>query len=126
MTDITDIQPVENRPVEIVHPRTEEHVGLTVYMRPRSHPEVSKVRRRQQNKQLNSRSNRLTAEQIEAQGLEMIVASVSDWAWHGELTLNGEQPEYSDERLRELMKKADFVRTQLDAELGDEGAFYEG
>lgn len=126
MTDISDIQPAESRPVQIRHPANDEPVGLTIHMRPSSHPEVEKVRRRNLNQRLSSRNNKITAEQIEANNKDLIVAAATDWEWTGDLTLDGEQPEYSDDALRRLMKKAQFVRDQLQSEMDDEASFYEG
>lgn len=124
MTDITSIAPNE-RTVEINHPGTGEPIGLRVTMRPESAPEVEAVRRKWLNEKLQRRSGRMTAERLEELQIALITAAVTGWEWGGELTFEGEKPEFSDANLRKVLKKLGWVKSQLDEELGDEAAFFQ-
>ena len=124
MTDITSIAPNE-RTVEINHPGTGEPIGLRVTMRPESAPEVEAVRRKWLNEKLQRRSGRMTAERLEELQVALITAAVTGWEWEGELTFEGDKPEFSAANLRKVLKKLGWVKAQLDEELGDEAAFFQ-
>lgn len=124
MTDITSIAPNE-RTVTINHPGTGEPIGLRVTMRPESSPEVESVRRKWLNEKLQRRSGRMTAERLEELQISLITAAVTGWEWEGELTFEGDKPEFSAANLRKVLKRLVWVKSQLDEELGDEAAFFQ-
>lgn len=123
--DISSIAPNE-RVIDIVHPATEEPIGLKITLLPSSHENVKKVQRHQQNRRLQSRKFNVTAEQLEAQGLELLVAAISGWEWSGDANFEGEVPEFNAENVRRVLKKADWIRDQVDKELANDAAFFEG
>lgn len=129
--DLATLSPV-TRKVDILHPQTGEPIGLAINLRPSSHPEVQRVRRKWLNERLSSkgRGNKVTAEQVEANALDQIIAAIESWTW-GEgadgkpCTLNGEAPELSPESARKVLKAGGgFIKDQLDEELGDVAAFF--
>ena len=61
----------------------------------------------------------LTAEEIEASGLDLLVKCVDGW----DITLAGEKPECKEAKVREVFEKLPWVREQVDAALGDAQAF---
>lgn len=122
--DISSIT-ANTREVAIRHPSTEEPVGLYITLRAMTDPEVEKVRRAQANRRLGSRNNKITAEQMEANAVELLMSAIVGWRWEGDLQLEGEQPPYSEAAARKLLKYP-WIRRQVDTELGDEASFYEG
>ena len=61
----------------------------------------------------------LTAEEIEASALDLLVKCVSGW----NITLGGEQPDCTEAKVREVFEALPWVREQVDAALGDAQAF---
>ena len=61
----------------------------------------------------------LTAEEIEASALDLLVKCVDGW----NITLSGEMPECKESKVREVFEALPWVREQVDAALGDAQAF---
>jgi len=61
----------------------------------------------------------LTAEEIEASALDLLVKCVDGW----NITLGGEQPDCTEAKVREVFTDLPWVREQVDAALGDAQAF---
>lgn len=124
--DIASIK-ADSRAVEITHPATGEKLGIRITLLPDTDPKVKKVQREFQNRQFANRKMKLTAEQLESNTFESLVAAVSGWEWYGEdAVFEGEKPEFSDENVRRVLKKAVFIKEQLLDEFNNREAFYEG
>lgn len=129
MNDLTKITP-RDREVALRDPRTDKELGLLFVMRSRYSDEVREAERRWQNARfarMNKRggSKGLTAEGVEALRINLIVASVKTWRWTDpELTIEGQQPEFSPQNLKRVMDMLPWVREFLDDELGDDAAFF--
>lgn len=123
--DISEIQPKE-RKIEITHPSTGEPVGLRWTLRPESDPKVKKVQRQNLDKQLGSRKKKMSAAQIEANSFELLVAATAGWEWYGELTFEGEKPEFNEDNVRRVLQKADWIRNQVREDFDNTEGFYEG
>ena len=61
----------------------------------------------------------LTAEELEASALDLLVKCVDGW----NITLGGEQPDCKEAKVREVFEALPWVREQVDAALGDAQAF---
>ncbi len=61
----------------------------------------------------------LTAEEIEASALDLLVKCVDGW----NITLGGETPDCTEAKVREVFEDLPWVREQVDAALGDAQAF---
>ena len=61
----------------------------------------------------------LTAEEIEASALDLLVKCVDGW----NITLGGETPDCTEAQVREVFEALPWVREQVDAALGDAQAF---
>ncbi|MBN49994.1 MAG: hypothetical protein CMN85_10665 [Spongiibacteraceae bacterium] len=123
--DISSIK-ANARPVEILHPHTEEKIGLRITVLPESDPKVKKVQREITDRQLGKRKLKLTAAQLEAQSFELLVAATDGWDWYGDADFEGEKPEFTEENVRKVYKKVVFIRDQVKAEFDDRESFYEG
>lgn len=129
--DLSNLKP-EARTVEIKHPRTDEPIGIRVTLLPDSDPKVKAVRRKRMDANLASRRNKFTAAQLEAFTTDLLVAAIAGWEWYGKgddgngLTFKGAKPEFTDENVRAVVKELDWFRDQLNAELGDDAAFFRG
>ncbi len=77
MTELSRIVAAERR-LEILHPATQEPVGLVLILLPDTHPQVKAAARNSINDRINHRC-KVTAEQIEANRITMLAASVGGW-----------------------------------------------
>ena len=75
--------------------------------------------RRLQKAQRTGGKLNLSAEEIEAAALDLLVKCVDGW----NITLGGEQPDCTEAKVREVFTELPWVREQVDAALGDAQAF---
>lgn len=122
--DIFDIQ-ANSRTIDIVHPVTQEPTGLKVTLLPRSDAKVEAAQRKISNRRLASRSTKVTAESLEADGLELLIAHVESWEWTGSATFQGKKIECTPENVRLVLKSASWIKEQIDREAGSSEAFFE-
>lgn len=122
--DLTAIKAID-REVELRHPATDEGLGMFFSLRSPHSDEVRKAERAWLNKRLAKRKQNLTAESLEAAAEAKIESAVSGWRFESEVTIDGEQPEFSPTALRTLIRDHVWIRQFLDEELGDFGSFFE-
>lgn len=122
MTDLSTIVAAE-RTIEIKHPATSAPLGLTITLLPDSHPQVREATRKRLNARLQSRE-KVTAERLDADALDQIIAHASAWDWAGDLTFHGEKPEFSAAKLRAVLTELPWIQRQLDAELANDAEFF--
>ena len=61
----------------------------------------------------------LTAEELEASALDLLVKCVDGW----KITLGGDKPKCTEAKVREVFETLPWVREQVDSALGDAQAF---
>ena len=122
--DLNAIKAID-REVELRHPATDEGLGMFFSLRSPHSDEVRKAERSWLNKRLAKRKQNLTAESLEAAAEAKIESAVSGWRFESEVTIDGEQPEFSPSALRALIRDHVWIRQFLDEELGDFGSFFE-
>ena len=116
-----------DRDVNLAHPKTGEELGLVFHLRAPDTDEVANVNRAWQNKRLQpkNRNKAITSEELEAVTDNRIKAAVKGWTWEDdELTLNGEQPEYSPQALKSMLKEHLWIREFLANECEDVSSFF--
>jgi len=116
-----------DRDVNLAHPKTGEELGLVFHLRAPDTDEVANVNRAWQNKRLQpkNRNKAITSEELEAVTDNRIKAAVKGWTWEDEeLTLNGEQPEYSPQALKTMLKEHLWIREFLANECEDVSSFF--
>ncbi|OUL17027.1 hypothetical protein B0X78_02440 [bacterium AM6] len=123
MTDLSNIVAAERR-LEILHPATQEPVGLVLILLPDTHPQVKAAARKSINDRINSRG-KVTAEQIEANRITMLAASLGGWDWQGASTFHREKPEFEEQNVRMVLKELPWVAEQVDAALGERAEFFQ-
>lgn len=120
--------------IELTHPATGETLlnddgsTMTVTVHGPYSATYRKVNHDQQNKRLMKAQRtggkvNLTAEELEASGLELLVKCTADW----KITLEdgkGIEP-FSHDAAREVYKEYPWLREQIDAVFGDTRAFLE-
>lgn len=81
----------------------------------------SQGNRRLQKAQRTGGKMNLTVEEIEASSMELLVKCVSSW----NVTLDGEQPDCKEAKVREVFESMPWLKEQVDAAVGDAQAFLE-
>lgn len=122
MTDIATIIPT-TRTIDILHPATKEPIGLRIDLRPESHPAVREAVRKITNDRLNLRG-KLSAERMEANRLEVLIASIDGWSWEGDTTFEGEKLAFAEPNVRKVLKKLPWIRDQVDIALAETEEFF--
>ena len=122
MTDIATIVPT-TRTIDILHPATKEPIGLRIDLRPESHPSVREAVRKITNDRLNLRG-KLSAERMEANRLDVLIASIDGWCWEGDTTFEGEKLAFAEPNVRKVLKKLPWIRDQVDIALAETEEFF--
>jgi len=115
------------RVIEIMHPKTDEPIGLKVYLVSFDDEKVKKVRRKflDEKLRLEARNKHFNAEEIEENNLAMMFAAMTGWEWSNDLTLDGDkQPAFNQKNVYTVLKKIPFVASQIEKEVVDEKAFF--
>ena len=120
----------ETTDVELVHPATGETLlnddgtPMTITVHGPYSSVYKSISHNQQNKRLMKAQRtggklNLTAEEIEASSLELLVKCTEGWS----LTLDKEPEDFSQDKVRQVYTDHPWVREQVDAVFGDTRAF---
>jgi len=118
-TDVTLYNPVTSEVLT-----NEDGSEMTVTVHGPYSKKYKSIAHAQQNRRLQKAQRtggklNLSAEEIEASGLDLLVKSVESW----NITLGGEKPECTEAKVREVFTDLPWVREQVDAAVGDAQAF---
>ena len=110
----------------IIHPATEEPIGLVLSILPLSDPKVKAVTHQIQTKLMRKRKQRFTPQEIEQNLVDIMVAAISGLRWEEGASWNGEQPKYSEKVIREIIEPddKDWLRDQIQESIGDTASFF--
>ena len=114
----------ETRTIDINHPVTLEPIGLKIDLLPTTSKQVRDVQRKHANENIKNRFKTTTAEKLEANALDILVAATAGWTWGEGADWKGGKPELTPENVREVYKKAPWIRKQVDEALGDDAEFF--
>jgi len=122
--DLSTIKP-DTIDVRITHPGTGEPIGLIIKAVSLQDDRVAVVRRRLQNKALRARNKTTTAETIEENGNELLMAAIVGWEWGGDSDWKGKKLEFTSGNLKIVLTEAPWLAQQIDTALADEAAFFQ-
>lgn len=110
--------------LKIKHPVSQEPIGLTLRVAGYESDAVKKVQRRQTNERLKMQRKKVTAEEIERSGREVVVAAVMSWQGDADFELDGAPlPEFSKEAVEAIVRRFPFIGTQIDDFASDQSNF---
>ena len=124
LDELAKIAPkVETIPVVIVHPATEESIGVTVQVRSVDDPRVKKVTRKWLDRKtyLEQRAKNLKAADFEEMRIENLVAAVDSIDW-GPVTA----APLSAELFKEIVEKTPWFAEQIEEVATDTKVFFTG
>lgn len=118
-TDVTLYNPVNSEVLT-----NEDGSEMTITVHGPYSKKYKAIAHAQQNRRLQKAQRtggklNLSAEEIEASALDLLIKCVDGWS----ITLGGEQPDCTEAKVREVFTDLPWVREQVDAALGDAQAF---
>ena len=118
-TDVTLYNPVNSEVLT-----NEDGSEMTVTVHGPYSKKYKAISHAQQNRRLQKAQRtggklNLSAEEIEASALDLLIKCVVGWS----ITLGGERPDCTEAKVREVFEALPWVREQVDAALGDAQAF---
>lgn len=122
MSDLAEVTP-QPREISILSPADGEPTGLVIRLLPMTDSKVKAAQNRNITEARARRSTKISQDVIEENGTRILVAAVEGWEWKGEATFRGSKPEFNEANLRAVLK-IEWIRKQIDIELGDEAAFF--
>lgn len=121
--DIANIR-AKTRPIEITHPGNGQLLGIRVHLRPMSHDAVQAEIRQQRDDAIAAKGQ-ITDQARAKNTTKLLGAAIESWEWYGEdAVYKGQKPEDKVEAYREVLSELEWMRKQLDVELGNAREFY--
>lgn len=123
--DLNVIKPVENI-LEIVHPGTNEKLGIKVPLKSLDDPAMKQLKFKIQNdeKALTRKGKSFTAEQVDANTSELAYAAMSGWSWEADATFHGEKPTFNKANVFKVFDELPWFRDQITEKVGDTKSFF--
>lgn len=124
--DISKIIPVEKF-VEILHPATEEKLGVKVSLVSVNSEKVKTVKRAVANANLKRQMNNknIKIDEFEENVTSLLVACITSWDWYGDTTFNGKKPELNEKNIKEVFAALPWFKEQLVNAINDEKSFFQ-
>lgn len=117
--DLLSIAPLETAGMELEHPTTGEKLigddGAPIVFTLAGADSVAfrNAQRAISNARIGrTKGEKITAEQLDADGISVIAACVMGWS--GNFTIGGERPEYAKDKARALVEQHAWLREQVD------------
>lgn len=112
--------------IDIFVPGTGDKTGLRIEIHSRESDEIKRVQRGWQTKALRGGRNSLTAQQIEQQAIDILVAAVANWDWGDKANWDGKKLEYNPENVSKVFNdpRGAFIRDQVDEAFGNDAGFF--
>lgn len=100
--------------LDLLHPETDQPVGIKIKVRSAASDEAMAVLRRQTNSLMErqQRNKLIKAETVEEQELEKAVSYVASWDW-GSNTYEGSVPDSSPDTVLKIMREQGWIYSQV-------------
>lgn len=124
--ELTALKPVE-RIIEILHPQTEEPVGVRATVMSINDERLKKVKRKflDSKLQLEARGKHFKAEEVEENRDTLAFNAIIDWDWYGQdVKFEGSKPSFNKANVLKVFEQLPWFRTQIEEAIGDEKAFF--
>lgn len=120
--DLAGIKP-STVDVEIIHPGTGDPTGLVITVKSSEDEAVKRAQRKIYNQRLKTREKKLSVEKLEEDGIAILTAAVSGWKWNGDAKWNGTKPEFTPDKLADVLA-VEWIRKQVKAVVDEEADFF--
>ncbi len=129
---LMDLSTSETAEVEILHPKTNVPLGITITLYGKDSETFKRIQRKQLNRRLEqtqkARNKQLsmTAEELELEQLDVLVSCTKSWCTGSrpEIELNeGEWLPCTPDNVRKIYTALPWIKEQADQEIGDRSNF---
>lgn len=124
--DLSSLKPTE-RQVEILHPGTDEELGIRITLVSINDERLKKAKRRIQDEKLRLevRGKNFKSEDIEENAIELDFAAMTGWEWYGkDVNFNGSKPEFNRANVKAVFESLPWFQRQVEEAISDEKAFF--
>lgn len=125
--DLSNLKPAD-RIIEIVHPATEENLGVRVTVMSITDERMAKIKRRFQDERLRleQRNKTFKAEEVENNLYELTAAAITSWEWYGpDVNFKGEKPNFDKYKAMQIFKELPWFHKQIQEAIGAEEDFFQ-
>jgi hypothetical protein len=109
--------------VDILDPKTLDPIGLKIVIAGPDSDRQKKARRNILNNRLRKRTQKVTAEQIEEENLEVLAMSTVSWTFAEGVTIDGKVPFCNPKNAEDIYRRFPLILDQVSAQAGDRGNF---
>lgn len=123
--DLSAIKPVEGI-LEIVHPGSNEKLGIKVSLLSLDDDALKKVKLKIQNeeKTLGRRGKSFTAEQVDANTSLIAFTAMTGWSWENDASFHGDKPAFTIANVNKVFDELPWFRDQITEKVGDTKSFF--
>lgn len=124
--DISELKPTE-RIVEILHPVTEEKLGVRVSLMSISDERLTKIKRKFQDERLklDQRGKNFKADEVDENRSILAFSAMTGWEWYGDtVTFKGNKPDFTKPEVLKVFSELSWFRDQVEEAISDEKAFF--
>ncbi|HRQ13086.1 MAG TPA: hypothetical protein PK205_07255 [Promineifilum sp.] len=113
------------RVIEIIHPATNEPVGIRFTIVSLDDKKLARLKRQFTDKRLQAeaRGRSVTAEQIEENENTLLFAAITGWEWY-DADIDGEKPEFNRAKITFVLNEYPWIKRQLSEEVGAVERFF--
>lgn len=125
MSDLSELRS-GTRVVAIKHPKTGAPTGVEWELRALDSTEAQAAKRRitDRRNKLSMKGKTFTAEEIEANAVELLASCSVGWTWRDDADWKGKKPDFNAVNVRAVLEGAPFIRLQLSEALDETEAFF--
>lgn len=106
--------------VTILHPKTEEPLGITIRVAGVDSDRAKRARREILDRRIRKRKRSFTAKEIEDDELQQLAAQTISWTG---VVIDGKEIELTPDSAAALYRRFPFIKRQVDVEAGDIAGF---
>jgi hypothetical protein len=112
--------------LDILHPVTDEPLGITVPLRPLDDPIMRRLSRKLNDEKitLGKKGKVFDAKKMEENFRLIVFTAMSGWDWKGDATFHGEKPAFNETMVYKVFDELPWFQSQLEDKLGEIRSFF--
>ena len=124
--DLSTIKPSEIE-LEILHPKTDEPVGVKVILISPDDDRMKSIKTRIQDNNIQKQKRNKALKAIEIQHNEnvLLAETIINWDWYGkDVEFKGQKPEFNKKTVLDVLSTLPWFKQQIDDTLSDTKGFF--
>lgn len=124
--DLANIKPASEMIHEMLHPGTDEPLGIKVSLCSLDDEKMKRIKRKITDDQqiLKRRGKDFTAAQIEENTNLICFTAMNGWVWEGEASFHGEKPVFNQANVYRVFNELSWFREQISEAIGETKSFF--